>query len=47
MEKPIVLWNLFTEKKGSQFDRKYVKKYNEDKVNYANSKWHVFKVGIM
>ena len=24
-----------------------VKKYNEDKVNYANSKWRVFKVGIM
>ena len=32
--------------KGNQFDEN-VKKYNEDNVNYANSKRHVPEVGIM
>ena len=32
--------------KGSQFEEN-MKKYNEDKVNYTNSKWPVFEVGIM
>ena len=32
--------------KGTQFDEN-MKKYNEDNVNYANSKRRVFKVGIM
>ena len=32
--------------KGSQSDEN-VKKCNQDKINYANSKWRVFKVGIM
>ena len=33
-------------RKGGQFDEN-MKKYNEDNVNYANSKRRVFKVGIM
>ena len=38
----VVLQNVFTEKKDVS-----LKKYNEDNVNYANSKPRVFKVGIM
>ena len=46
-----ILWRLFcgtySQRKGRSVWQKYMKKYNEDKVNYANSKRRVFKVGIM
>ena len=37
---------LIYREKRNQFDEN-MKKYNEDNVNYANSKPRVFEVGIM
>ena len=41
----IKLLNVFTEKRKVVDEN--MKKYNEDDVNYANSKQRIFKVGIM
>ena len=41
-----LFWGRIYRERGSQFDEN-MKKYNEDNVNYANSKRRVFKVGIM